>query len=251
MIKMIKKIFIRSLIGVLLMCSIAIQTDGQAQTGQKKNPVLANYISLSGETLPKGNIYAFNSPVLQLMRSKANSPKGTILLLPGGEYEMLKVNADGKKAALFLNGEGFDVAILENHIDRNVQSHDLALIDAMKAFRLLKTNPKELGLRGNHFGIMGFASGGHLAAGVVQKINDNEQPDDLILISPSSLNETNTGNVFPAILPPIHPTARLFASFSAKEDSAWLKGCQEYTKTWKGYDGGSILLAEGQCKSIR
>ncbi|HEY3388042.1 MAG TPA: GDSL-type esterase/lipase family protein, partial [Prolixibacteraceae bacterium] len=62
-------------------------------------------------------------------------------------------------------------------------------------------------------------------------------PDDLILISPSFLNESNKGNVFPAVMPPIHPTARLFASFSNKEDGAWIKSCQEYSKTWKGYDG--------------
>ena len=241
---MIKKIFIRSLIGVLLLGWIAIKTDGQAQTGQKNNPSFANYVSLSGETLPKGNpvgadgnVYQFNSPVLHLMRSKSKSPKGTILLLPGGGYEMLKVNSEGNKAALFLDNEGFDVAILEYHISKDVKSRDLALIDAMKAFRLLKTNPKELGLCGNHLGIMGYASGGHLAARIVQKLNEKEQPDDLILISPSWLNETNLGNVFPAILPPIHPTARLFTSFSAKEDSASVKGCQEYTKTWKGYDG--------------
>ncbi len=240
---MIKKIFIRSLIGVLLFW-IVIKTDGQAQTGQKKNPALTNYVSLSGETLPKGNpvgadgnTHQLNSPVLHLMRSKANSSKGTILLLTGGGYEMLKVNSEGNKDALFLNGEGFDVAIIEYHISKNSQSNDLALIDALKAFRLLKTSPQELGLRGNRFGIMGFSSGGHLAARVVQKLNDKEQLDDLILINPSSLNETNFGNVFPAILPPIHPTARLFASFSTKEDSAWIKSCQEYTKTWKGYDG--------------
>ena len=210
---MIKKIFIRSLIGVLLMCLIAIQTDGQAQTGQKKNPVLANYISLSGETLPKGNpvgVRQFNSPVLHLMRSKANSPKGTVLLLPGGEYEILNINSEGKKAALFLNNEGFDVAVLEYHVSKDIKSRDLALLDALKASRLLKTNPKELGLRGNRFGIMGLASGGHLAARVAQKLNEKEQPDDLILIGPSWLNETNIGNVFPSILPPVHPTARLF-----------------------------------------
>ncbi|HZK95487.1 MAG TPA: GDSL-type esterase/lipase family protein, partial [Prolixibacteraceae bacterium] len=241
---MIKKFFIRSLIGVLLLCCIAVKTDGQAQTGQKKNPALASYMSLSGETLPKGNpvgadgnVSQFNSPVLHLMRSRAKSPKGTILLLSGGGYEILKLKKESKKTASFLNSVGFDVAILEYHIAKNLPSRDQALVDVLKAFRLLKTNPKELGLRGNRFGIMGFSSGGHLAAWVVQKLNEKEQPDDLILISPSSLNETNIGNVFPAILPPFHPTARLFASFSAKEDSAWIKSCQEYAKTWKGYDG--------------
>src|SRR5665647_2851125 len=241
---MIKKFFIRSLIGVLLLCCIAVKTDGQAQTGQKKKPALANYVSLSGETLPKGNpvgadgnVSQLNSPVLNLMRSRANSPKGTILLLQGDGYEKLKIKKESKKAASFLNSVGFDVAILEYHNGKNSPLRDLALIDALKAFRLLKTNPNELGLRGNRLGIMGYASGGHLAARIVQKLNEKEQPDDLILISPSWLNETNLGNVFPAILPPIQPTARLFASFSTKEDSASVKGCQEYTKTWKGYDG--------------
>lgn len=241
---MIKKFFIRSLIGVLLLFWIAIKTDGQAQNGQKKNLAKANYISLSGETLPKGNpigadgdVHQFNSPLLQLMRSKANSPKGTILLLPGGGYEVLKLKSESKKAALFLNREGFDVAVLEYHITKDAQSRDQALVDALIAFRLLKTNQKELGLSGNRFGIMGFTSGGHLAARVVQKLNQNEHPDDLMLINPSYLNETNTGNVFPAVMPPIHPAARLFATYSAKDDSASIKGCREYAKTWKGYDG--------------
>lgn len=245
---MIKKIFIRSLIGVLLLCWISIQTDGQAQTKQKKNQALANYVSLSGETLPKGNpvgadgnVHQFNSPVLHLMRSKAISPKGTILLLPDGGNEILKLKKESKKAALFLNNEGFDVAVLEYHISKDLKLRDLALVDAMKAFRLLKTSQKELGLRGNRFDIMGFSSGGHLAARVVQKLNEKEQPADLILISPTWLNETNTDNVFPAILPPVHPTARLFASFSSNEDSVSMKGCQEYTKTWKGYDGQAIF----------
>ena len=233
--KMIKKILIRSLTGVLLLCWIAIKTEGQALTA------FANYVSLSGETLQKSKVLQFNSVVLHFMRSKANTPKGTILLLSGGAYEMLKVKNEGESSASFLNSVGFDVAILEYHNDKNSQSRDLALIDALKAFRLLKTNPKEFGLLGKRFGIIGFASGGHLAARVVQKLNEKEQPEDLILINPFWLNETNPGNVFPAILPPAHPTARLFASFSAKEDSSWIKSCQEYTKTWKGYDGHAVF----------
>jgi len=241
---MIRKIFFRSLIGVLMLCWIAIKTDVQAQTSQKKNPSFANYVSLSGETLPKGNpvdadgnVHRFNSPLVHLIRTKSNSPKGTVLLLPGGGYKILKLKNEIYNAASFFNEEGFDVALLEYHIFKDIKSRDLALIDAIKAFRLLKTNPIELGLHGNRFGIMGISSGGHLAARVVQKLNEKEQPDDLVLISPAYLNETNKGNVFPAILPPIHPTARLFASFFSKEDSAWNKSCQEYAKTWKGYDG--------------
>src|SRR5665647_3620439 len=90
---------------------------------------------------------------MNLLRSRAKSPKGTILLLQGGVYDMLKINIEGERAANFLNSVGFDVAVLEYHNGKNSPSRDLALIDALKAFRLLKTNPNELGLRGNRFGI--------------------------------------------------------------------------------------------------
>jgi lysophospholipase L1-like esterase len=94
---------------------------------------------------------------------------------------------------------------------------------------------------------MGLSSGGHLAARTVQKLGEKELPDDLILLSPSNLNETTTGTVFPEVTPPIQPTARLFTSFAANDKAEWIKSCEEYTKTWKGYDGlGTFhLLPDG------
>jgi acetyl esterase/lipase len=66
----------------------------------------------------------------------------------------------------------------------------MALVDAIKAFRLLRSDRKSFGLRGDRLDIMGLSSGGHLAARTVQKLGDKEQPDDLFLISPEYLNET-------------------------------------------------------------
>jgi lysophospholipase L1-like esterase len=45
------------------------------------------------------------------------------------------------------------------------------------------------------------------------------------------------GTVFPVVMPPLQPTARLFATFSAGDNKARMTGCREYTKIWKGYDG--------------
>jgi len=235
-------------IPILLLFVVANSTNVLSQNTKTTGPASAGYISLDGKIMlngnpvdANGNIHQFNSPVLHLIRAKTNSHKGVILLLPGGGSEMLKVKNEGEKTTAFLNAEGFDVALLEYHIPKDLKSRDLALLDAMKAFRMLKTNQKDFGLQGNRLVIMGFSSGGHLAARVVQKLNAKEQPDDLILINPSWMNETNSGNVFPAVMPPIQPAARLFASFSAKEDSTWIKSCQEYTKTWKGYDGQAVF----------
>ena len=223
------KYFVSLLAGILLLSSFVNNTHGQSP----KHLTSADYISLDGLTLPKRNTHDANfnaSPYLHLMRVKADSPKGTILLLSGSEYET-------SEAPLFLNKEGYNVAVLECHLDNDPQSRDRALTHALKAFRLLKANQKLFGLRGERLGIMGFSSGGYLAARVVQRLNTTEQPDDLILISPSYLNETTASSVFPAVMPPIHPTARLFASYSVSTDKEWIKSCQEYTKIWKGYDG--------------
>ena len=117
----------------------------------------------------------------------------------------------------------------------------MALTDALQAFRLIKTNQNTLGLHSSRLVFMGISSGGHLAARLVQKLGDKEQPNDLILISPTYLNETPTGNVFPIVRPPVQPKARLFVSFSANDNQSWIYSAKEYSKTWKGYDGQAIF----------
>jgi lysophospholipase L1-like esterase/acetyl esterase/lipase len=237
MIKLIVKL------SFLLFLASAVTT--RAQTiNKKKDPAHANYVSLEGEAVSKGNpigaggnVHQFNRPILQLLRTKSTFPKGTLLLLPGGGYEMLKMKNEGKKTATFLNKEDFDVAILEYHIASGPQTRDLALEDALKALRLLETNRAALGLRGDRLDIMGFGAGGHLAARTVHKLSEKEQPNNVVLISPSYLDETLTGTVFPAVMPPVNPTARLFVTFSANDNKEWIHSCSEYAKTWKGYDG--------------
>lgn len=242
------KSFISLLVSFVLLFTIAGNTNGQSRITESKNPISAAYVSLDGHALSKGNqpdtngnIRKFNSPVLHLIRTKSNSLKGTILLLPGGDYKILNVKNEGENIARFFNAERFDVVILEYHIASGQQTQDLALIDAIKAFRLIKTDRESLGLHGDHLVIMGLTSGGHLAARTLQKLDEKEQPNDLILISPSYLNETITGTVIPAVMPPIKPTARLFVSFFANDNKVWIQSGEEYSKTWKGYDGQSAF----------
>lgn len=250
--------FIQSSLIIILLCIFIESANGQLD--KKKDPAKSNYVSLTGEALAKGNgvgvdgnIHQVSFAALHLLRTKASSPKGTILLLPGGGYEVIKIKNEGSKIARFLNEQLYDVAILEYHISPQRNNRSLAFADALQAFRLLKTKQQSLGLRGNRLVIMGVSSGGHLAAKTVQRLNDQEQPDDLILTSPSYLNETIAGTVYPAVTPPIHPTPRLFASFSANDNKVWINSCQEYEKTWKGYDGMAAftLLKDSESVSVK
>ena len=249
------KLLRQLLLGIAFLFFFSGSTDAQVSVGKKKDLGKANYVSLSGEAFPKGNpvdsdgnICQFDTPVLHLIRTKTKPQKGTILLLVGGDYKVLNVKNQGKKASQFLNTEGFDVALLEYHVGSNLSIRNLALIDAMQAYRFLKSSQKTLGLCGDRLDLVGIASGGHLAARVVQKLGEKEQPGNLILISPTNLDETSKGTVFPAVMPPFEPTARLFVSFSAGDNKDWIYRGQEYSKTWKGYDGQATfnLLAGGE-----
>lgn len=215
---------------------------------KKKNTPHAGYISLEGQPLSKGyqvdadgNTHRVDVPMLKLVRTKSKSIGGTILLIPGGGYELLKLKNEGTETASFLNAQGFDVAILCYHIAAGLQTRSLALQDALKAFRMLKANRATFGLRGPQLDIIGCSTGGHLAARAVQRLNQDEQPNSLILISPEYLDETPAGAVFRAVMPPVNPGARLFATFSDNDRKAAITGCSEYAKTWRGYDGEAIF----------
>ena len=216
----------------ILSLTIVTNVDGQSQVAQP-NLQRSIDVSLDGQALRKGS----NSSALHLVRTKVISPKGIVLVLPGDGNKLPKVKNECAQAASFLNSEGFDVAVLENGNAKNSQGYDQLFMDALKAYRMLKSKGKSFSLRGDRMAIMGFGSGGQMAAKLVRRLNDGEQPDGLILISPSGLNETLKGTVFYSVMPPVHPQARLFVTFFASENKDWIRSGLEYSKTWKGYDG--------------
>jgi len=183
-----------------------------------------------------GLIRKFNAPVLRVTRSATNQPQGTILLLPGGGYELLDAVNEGSRTAASLNGFGYDVALLEYHVASGAQTRDLALQDTLAAWRLIKTRPTALSLRGGRFGMMGYSAGGHLAARAAQTLATNspdQQPDDLILIYPAYLDEVAAGATTPQVHPPENPKPRLIAMIAEDDKAAWVKACWQYVDAWQ------------------
>lgn len=156
--------------------------------------------------------------------------KGTILFFADGDNE---INPD------YLKSLGFIVVKFEKTYTEDTELQETALQDAISAYRKIKAEQKSTGLKNEKSIIMGIFSGGFLAARTVQNLGEDEQPDDLVLISPSYFDKTKEGSVFPVIMPPVNPKARLFVSFNSKDRSSYIKSGQEFSKTWKGYDGMS------------
>ena len=205
--------------------------------------LLFTFTGQASAELPKvrlTNVHHFKYSELKLVRTNAKLPKGTILLLPEGSYMNASLSVDDK-SILFLNKLDYNVALLDYRVPPGQQIRDAALVDALQAISFLKTKSDSLNLPEGRLGILGIGPGGHLAARTVQKLEDQLQPDDLILINLAYLNETLTGTVYPDVMPPVHPKARLLAFFSDQGNKPELKSVQEYVKTWKGYDGVTDL----------
>jgi len=240
-------------IGCALFCAfVAVSTGGLAMAGE--NRVDVPFVSLAGDVVASGNpvgddgrIHKVTVPAVRLMRTDAKNAKGTILLFPGGGYSILAIQHEGDMTARFLNAQGFDVAILEYHVSAGPTTRDLALEDALAAFRLLKSRAKSFGLHGNRLGIMGYSAGGHLAARTVQHLKADEQPDYLVLIYPAYLQENLPNTNTPAVKPPAKPAGRLFALIAANDKKEWVESCRDYSGKWKANGGSAVfhLLSAG------
>ncbi len=215
------------------------------------------WFSLNGQFVDSGNpvdadgvVHQFNAPCLQVTRTTVAAPQGTILLLPGGGYRGLELVNEGAKTVETLNRFGFDVVTLQYHIGAGDQTRDLALQDALAAWRLLKKHPRKLHIHGDRLGIMGYSAGGHLAARTVETLaggSPNEQPDDLILIYPAYLDERTPGSSAPLVGPPAQPKPRLITMIASNDNPAWVQGSRDYTDAWikSGGQGIFYLFKDG------
>lgn len=215
-------------------------------------PVTNEWFSLSGKPVATGNpvdkdgrVRRFEMPVLRITRSSVAKPQGTVLLLPGGAYKLLSVVNEGSRTAKTLNGFGYDVVMLEYHVDSGPHTRDLARADALTAWRLMKMHPDLLGVHNQRSVLMGYSAGGHLAARVEQNLADSAdaQPDDLILVYPAYLNEHAAGSTVPKVQPPANPTSRLVVIMATNDRPAWVQGAHDYVNAWVKAGGYGIFQA--------
>ncbi|MEO7414024.1 MAG: alpha/beta hydrolase, partial [Opitutaceae bacterium] len=229
------------LVGVLsLLATPCVQAADSSST---------EWFSLEGKPVPSGNApnerglgRNFSAPALGVNRTTQSQPQGTVLLFPGGGYGILDVLNEGARTAAGLNNFGYDVAMLEYHVGQGAKSRDLALEDALAAWRLLRGKSAAFGLKGRRWIVMGYSAGGHLAARMVQELRESEQPDDVVLVYPAYLEEIAADATTPAVQPPAHPRSRLVAIMAADDRDTWLKGCRDYVDAWRKAGGDGLMF---------
>lgn len=99
--------------------------------------------------------------------SKSNATGAAMLIFPGGGYHILAYDWEGTDIAKFLNGKGIAGIVVKYRLpssDSQLNKHQVPLIDAQRAMRLVRSKASYFNIDRTKIGIVGFSAGGHLAS---------------------------------------------------------------------------------------
>jgi acetyl esterase/lipase len=105
-----------------------------------------------------------DQPTLTLYTPLDSAASGTaVIVAPGGGYQFLATNHEGRQVADWLNALGITAFILKYRLGPRYH-HPIELGDAQRAVRLVRARAEEFAIRPDRVGLMGFSAGGHLAS---------------------------------------------------------------------------------------
>jgi acetyl esterase/lipase len=102
-------------------------------------------------------------PTLTLYSTFRQTVGTAVIIAPGGSYEGLAQNLEGRQVANWFNALGVTAFLLKYRLGPRYR-HPIELGDAQRAIRLVRTRAREFGLKPDRIGIIGFSAGGHLAS---------------------------------------------------------------------------------------
>lgn len=129
-------------------------------------------------------------PTIDLYPIQTSTPKGAVLICPGGGYGG-RATHEGKDVAEAFNKNDIHAFVVQYRVSPN--RHPAPLSDVSRALRMIRTNAMEWKIEPDHIAVCGFSAGGHLTAslGVHHAIDlptvgddidtQSNRPDALIL----------------------------------------------------------------------
>ena len=86
-----------------------------------------------------------------------------VVVCPGGGYQHLALDHEGKQVAEWLNSLGITALVLKYRL-APAYRHPSQMMDVQRALRYARANADSLSFRPDRIGVMGFSAGGHLAS---------------------------------------------------------------------------------------
>ncbi len=109
-----------------------------------------------------------HQPEIQVFTPAPSIKNGSaVIICPGGGYTILAWDKEGVKIAEWFNSIGVTAFVLKYrlpHWESETCKDKVALSDAQRAIRLVRSRAREWNIASDRIGIMGFSAGGHLAS---------------------------------------------------------------------------------------
>jgi acetyl esterase/lipase len=86
-----------------------------------------------------------------------------VVVCPGGGYQMLAMDHEGRQIAQWLNSMGIAAFVLKYRLGPRYR-HPAPLLDAQRALRMVRSRAAGFRVSPSRIGIWGFSAGGHLAS---------------------------------------------------------------------------------------
>lgn len=142
-----------------------------------------------------GRISNVHVPTLTPYPAPGGRRSGTaVIICPGGGYNILAADHEGRAPAEWLNSLGVSAFVLKYRLKE--YGHPAPLRDVLRAVRMLRQDAARWGIAPDRVGVLGFSAGGHLAASAGTLFDEPDgrtgaaidavsaRPDFLVLVYP-------------------------------------------------------------------
>lgn len=107
----------------------------------------------------------YDVPALTIFDPQPGSANGSaVIILPGGGYQHLAGNLEGRQFADWFTARGFRAFVLSYRLPSHGYLLPVPLIDARRAIQLVRARAADYHIEPNRIVVIGFSAGGHLAA---------------------------------------------------------------------------------------
>jgi len=190
-----------------------------------------------------GNV---SEPTLTFYPAKGQNSGATVVVFPGGAYQILAMDLEGTEVCDWLTSIGVNCALLKYRVPDSgpYPEHANALQDAQRALRMVRARATEWHIDPTRVGVLGFSAGGHLAATLGSQFDQHLyesvdaadklscRPDFTVLIYPAYLADDK--NHF-ALNPIVRTTAKTPPTFivQTEDDPIHVENATVYYRALK------------------
>ena len=199
---------------------------------------------IAGKPLVRlGNV---SEPTLTFYEAKGQNSGVTVVVFPGGAYQILAIDLEGTEVCDWLTSIGVNCALLKYRVPDSgpYPEHAAALQDAQRSVRMVRARAAEWHLDPRKIGVLGFSAGGHLAAALgahfdnsaYEKVDDADRlscrPDFTVLVYPAYLADEHKHF---ALNPNVRPNAHTPPTFivQTEDDPIHVENATVYYKALK------------------